>query len=176
VVLGGDAAGATTLDGAIGDVRLAPTAWTAGEAAFDHGNLSSPGTVVSDGPASGGTWFDQGDWATRRPLTVDAGLVATTLADYPLLVQLADTDLGLGTQNDGDDLVFVAADGVTRLDHEIEAWDRGSGTLTAWVRIPILDATDDTEIFLYLDNPSAVDQSDPEGVWGPDADLVLLGN
>jgi hypothetical protein len=78
-------------------------------------------------------------------------------------------------QAGGDDLVFVAADGTTRLDHELEAWDPGSGAVTAWVRLPTLNPSTGTgtELFVYLGNSSAANQEDPEGVWGPDADLVL---
>ena len=65
-------------------------------------------------------------------------------------------------------------DGVTRLDHQVERWDPVTGSLTAWVRVPVLSDTADVVLHLYLGNPTAVDQQDPVGVWGPDADLVLL--
>jgi signal peptidase I len=176
VVLGGDAAGASTLDGLLGEVRLAATAWSADIAGFVDANLRTPTSAVTAAAPTGGTWFDQGDWTIRRPLTVAAAQVAGPLTDYPLLVQVADLDLGANAQTDGDDLVFVDADGLTRLDYEIESWNPGSGALTAWVRLPSVDNVTDTELFLYLGNPGAGDQGDSVGVWGPDADLVLLGS
>ncbi len=175
IVLGGDAAGTSTIDGLLGEVRIGSTAWSAEELAFADANLRSPNATVSASPPTSGIWFDQGDWAMRRPLTVDAAQVAGPLNDFPLLVQLSDLDLGSNAQVDGDDLVFVAADGVTRLDHELESWNAGSGTLSAWVRLPVLDDAVDTRLFVYLGNPSARDQRDPVGVWGPDADLVVTG-
>ena len=176
VVLGGDASGTSTLDGVLGEVHLDDTTWSAAEASFTEANMRTPNLVVTPGSPVSGTWFDQGDWTVRRPLTVDADRVTGPLTDYPLLVHVADPDLGTSAQADGDDLVFTAADGVTRLDHVVEEWNSGPGTLIAWVRVPALDDAADTELFLYLGNPTAVDQGDPTGVWGPDADLVLLGH
>lgn len=125
--------------------------------------------------AVGGSWFDQGDWNLRRPLSVDAEEVDAPLSDFPLLVQLVDADLGTDAQSDGDDLVFVAADGVTRLDHDLEAWDQTTGAITAWVRLPAIDDLADTDLYLYLGNPTAVDQTDPAAVFGTEADLVVNG-
>ena len=73
------------------------------------------------------------------------------------------------------DLVFTGADGTTRLDHAIEAYDPGTGALTAWVSVPVLSGTEDTALFLYYGNPTAVDQQDPSAVFGSDADLQMLG-
>ena len=176
IVLGGDAAGTRTLDGRLGEVQIGSSAWTVDRVGFVEANLRSPTTVVTASTPTSGSWFDQGDWTIRRPLAIDSTQIAGPLNDFPLLVQLADTDLGLNAQPDGDDLVFVADDGITRLDHQIESWEAGTGTLSAWVRMPAIDNVTNTELFVYLANPSAVDQSDPVGVWGPDADLVLIGD
>ncbi len=176
IVLGGDAAGTRTLDGRLGEVQIGSSVWSADRVGFVEANLRSPATVVTASAPTSGVWFDQGDWTIRRPLAIDSAQIAGPLNDFPLLVQLADADLGLNAQPDGDDLIFVAADGVTRLDHQIESWNSGTGILSAWVRIPVIDSNTDTQLFVYLANPTAADQSDPIGVWGPDADLVLIGN
>lgn len=173
VVLGGDAAGSTTLDGTIGHAQISDSAWTAEHIELTASALLSPGATVSGGSPSGGTWFEQGTWSTRWPVVVDADRVAGPLTDYPLLVRLTDAALGSAAQVDGDDLVVTAADGVSRLDHHIESWNAGTGDLTAWVRIPTLDDSSDTTIFLYAGNGTAIDQSDAQGVWGDDADLIL---
>lgn len=175
MTLGGDAAGSRTLDGKLGEARVSDRAWSASEVRFAYQNLLNPGTTVTAGAAAGGTWFAQGTWTVRRPITVDHTLVAGNLTDYPLLVQVTDTSLATAAQADGDDLVFVAADGITRLDYDLESWNGATGALTAWVRLPMLSATTDTELFLYSGNASAVNQEDPVGVWGAESDLVLTG-
>lgn len=173
--LGGDAAGARTLDGKLGEARVSDRAWSASEVRFAYQNLASPGTTVTAGAATGGSWFGQGTWTVRRPITVDHTLVAANLTDYPLLVQMTDSSLIGAAQADGHDLVFVAADSITRLDYDIESWNSATGTLTAWVRIPSLSATADTELYLYSGNAGAANQEDPVGVWGAESDLVLTG-
>lgn len=173
VVLGGDSTGARTLAGALGQARIRFEAVSAANLAFEAANLIDPlGSVVGTAPV-GGTYLTQGTWTERRPLTVSADLADVDLTDFVLLVQVVDADLGSSTQADGGDLVFTAEDGVSRLDHYVESWNGATGALTAWVRIPLLSSSVDTEIFLYSGNPAAVDQTDPVGVWGIDADLVL---
>ena len=54
---------------------------------------------------------------------------------------------------------------MTKLDHEIESYDSATGTLVAWVRIPILSSSADKVIYLNYGNPASPDQSNPPGVW-----------
>lgn len=176
LVVGGDEAGARTLDGEIGQVRLRYVALSPDQIAFESTNLATPNSAIVAGGPIGGTFSDQGDWSLRRPLLIDADLADSDVVDFALLVQLVDLDLGSNAQIDGDDLVFTAADGVTRLDHHLESWNAATGAITAWVRLPLLSSTTDTELFLYLSNPLAGDQNDPIGVWDSEADLVLPGS
>ncbi len=173
LVLGGDPAGARTLAGDLDQVRLRDRAVSVDQLAFEAANLSNPTAVVSAAAVTGGIYRDQGDWLGRRPITISAALADADVVDFPLLVELIDADLGANSAIDGADLVFTAADGVTRLDHDVERWDGATGALTAWVRLPLLSSSVDTAIFLYTGNPSAEDQTDPIGVWGPASDLVL---
>jgi hypothetical protein len=62
-------------------------------------------------------------------------------------------------------VVFTASDGTTKLDHEVEQYTSGTGTLVAWVRIPSLSSTVDTQIYMYYGNPSVGSQANPTGVW-----------
>ncbi len=106
---------------------------------------------------------------------VDSDQVSTDLFDFALMVQVTDARLQAIAQPCACDLVFTGADGTTRLDHVVEAYDPGTGTLTAWVSVPVLSGSEDTQLFLYYGNPTAVDQQDPSAVFGSDADLQILG-
>ncbi|MEZ5227838.1 MAG: DUF2341 domain-containing protein [Acidimicrobiales bacterium] len=128
-------------------------------------------TFVSVGAHETGTWFAQGTWAYRSPIGVEIDPGASALTDFPLLVEFTSPDLVGATQLDGDDVVFTDRDGITRLDHQLESFDSGAGSVTAWVRVPSLDL--DSQLFVYYGNPSAADQSDAENVFGDGADLVL---
>jgi hypothetical protein len=109
-------------------------------------------------------WYDDA-WLYRKKITIDHTRVAADLTDFPMLVQLTDGNLKHGAQADGDDIFFTLADGTDKLSHEIENYDSISGELTAWVKIPFLSATVDTDIFLYYGNAVAADQQSVTDVW-----------
>src|SRR5664279_4319233 len=98
---------------------------TVGQAAF---------TIVS----ASLSWYDPA-WPNRRPITVDHTKVSSSLANFPLLVSLTDAGLkaysaggGVG-KSDGTDILFTGADGVTKLNHEIESYNPTTGQIVAWV-------------------------------------------
>ncbi len=120
-------------------------------------------------------------YSFRKKITINNSLVSGTgdLTDFPLLFSITDTDLrttgngGDVTDANGYDIVFASADGISKLDHQLEKYTATSGEFVAWVRIPTLDFDDDTEIYIYYGNSSVTtDQSanttwsgDYEGVW-----------
>jgi signal peptidase I len=175
VTLGDLTAGTASLDGLLDNVTIATVARSQEWLATEYAMRSAPITFVTVGAAETGTWLGQGTWTYRKPVVVDASAVTGSLTDYPLLVQVTDLTIGAASQADGDDLVFTAGDGTTRLDHEIEAWNVATGELTAWVRVPSLTDAADTTLYLYYGNASAADQQDPAGTFGDDASLVLHG-
>jgi len=175
VTIGDLAVGGGAVDGRIDEVRIETTARSAAWLAATQSNLRVPGGFASVGAVQTGTWFDQSTWAYRKPIQVEAALVPADQVSYPLLVQITDAQLGAGATVDGRDLVFTSADGVTRLDHLVESWDQGTGALSAWVLLPILSASVNTDLYLYYGNSSADAQDDPVAVFGPEADLVLTG-
>ncbi len=175
VAIGDLVTGGGAIDGAIDEVRVETVARSAAWLAAAQANQRTPGSFLSIGAVEGGSWFDQGAWSYRKPIRVESDLIAADQTAYPLLVQVNDAELAAGATVNGRDLVFTAADGTTRLDHAVESWDQGSGALTAWVLVPTLSSTVDTDLFLYYGNTSAASQDDPTAVFGPDADLVLTG-
>jgi len=109
-------------------------------------------------------WYDT-DWQYRKKITINSANVSDNLTNFPVLISLSDPDLITKALANGDDIVFTAADEVTRLSHEIEKFDSGSGNLTAWVKIPSLSAVADTEIYMYYKNPVASNSENVTDVW-----------
>jgi hypothetical protein len=110
-------------------------------------------------------WYDS-NWQYRKKLTIDYTKVGATLSNFPALVSLSsDSDLAAGARSDGYDILFTSADGTTKLDHEIESYTSGAGALVAWVRIPSLSNSADTEIYMYYGNAVASDMQNSAGVW-----------
>ena len=115
---------------------------------------------------AGSSWYNS-SWNYRKAIIIDHTKVtgSTSLTNFPMLVSVTDTDLAVGTQSSGHDILFTASDGATKLNHEIETYTSSSGKLTAWVQVPSLSPTADTAIYVYYGNASAADQQNKTGVW-----------
>ncbi len=95
--------------------------------------------------------------------------MAANLTDFPVLINLpSDADLAADARDDGYDLLFTADDSITKLSHEIELFDGGSGQLAAWVKVPDLSSSVDTVLYLYYGYPSSPNQQNPTDVWSAD--------
>ncbi len=116
------------------------------------------------------------DYSYRKEITVGSSNVSgsSDLTDFPLLVNLTDSDLksvyngGLVFSEDGWDILFTLSDGVTLLDHEIELYTSTTGELVAWVRIPSLSYSSDTDIFIYFGNDNASADPSSTSTWDTD--------
>ena len=161
------------VDGALDELRIDDIARSNAWVSAAASNQRTPSTFAIPGAIQSGTWLGQGSWTYRKPVVVDSSQVSADVGDFTLLVEVTDTELATGAGPGGVDLVFTDADGITRLDHVIEHYDGGAGSLTAWVRLPALTAATDTQLFLYYGNPTAADQQDAAATFGPDGDLTL---
>jgi MSHA biogenesis protein MshQ len=105
----------------------------------------------------------------RKQITIDRSRVRTPsggpLASFPVLFAVVDADIAGRASADGSDIYFVAADGETRLDHEIEKWNPGTGQLVAWVKLPSLPSSEDTVFYVYYGDPAAATPEAPAEVW-----------
>ncbi|MFX0053000.1 MAG: DUF2341 domain-containing protein, partial [Candidatus Hermodarchaeota archaeon] len=124
------------------------------------------------------SWTQPG-FKFRKIITIDSNKVngSESLANFPIYINLSDKNLHDSTkvQADGDDILFTDNLG-TILDHEIELFDQfGNGThahLAAWIKVPNLSATTDTNITMYYGNPALSSQENPEGVWDINYEVV----
>ncbi len=91
-----------------------------------------------------------------------------------MLVSMADSDLRDHASPAGTDLLFTAADGVTRLSYERESFSEKDGRLIAWVRIPALSRSADTTIYLYYGDAGASDQQNATATW--DAHYAIVAH
>jgi hypothetical protein len=114
-------------------------------------------------------------WKYRKPITIDSAMVSQDLTNFPVLIELTDPDLKSKARSDGYDILFTSSDGFFKLDHEFEVYDSSTGYLRAWVKVPSLSSTIDTELYMYYGNPAADNQQNPDGVWA-DYSFVLHFN
>ena len=129
----------------------------------DHYRVWEADDFLAEEP---GGWYVNSCWQYRKKLTLDASLVEADLTDFPVLISFTgDSDLADGAQSDFDDILFTSADGTTKLSHEIEAYDSANGDITAWVKIPSLSSSSDTDIYMYYGCGTACNQQNAAEVW-----------
>jgi hypothetical protein len=104
---------------------------------------------------------------SRKTLTISHQDVAEDLVNFPVLVNIYDTDLRTDTRSDGRDIAFTI--GEETLSHEIELFDQTFNSthahLVAWVNVPLLSGSRDTIITMYYGNPLAPIVYDSGPVW-----------
>jgi hypothetical protein len=121
--------------------------------------------------------WSQSNFKHRKNITIDNTKVSgsAALINFPVLINLNDSDLRTEVQTDGDDIIFTDVSG-TQLDHEIEVFDQSFNSthaqLVTWVRVPSLSATVDTTITMYYGNSTIGSQENPTGVWNNNYNAV----
>jgi len=110
-------------------------------------------------------WWNN-SWIYRKLISIDPSNVAADLADFPVLVELTDSNVAEHARADAWDLVFTGYSLGTRLGHEIESYESGTGHLVAWVNVPIISSTEPTLLYLYYGNPAVtMSQENIAGTW-----------
>jgi len=127
---------------------------------------------ITTGNVDDPSWWSV-HWEYRKLITIDHTKVDGDLSNFPMLVSLyPDNNLSNHAQEDGDDIAFILySDNSTQLNHEIESYD-GEGNLTAWVNIPYLSSSVDTNIWMYYGNPPCDSQENVTGTWNDNYAMV----
>jgi biopolymer transport protein ExbB len=162
---------AAPFHGSIDEVRISSVARSAEWIQTEYNNQKAPAAFytvgIEESPGAGADPLNNG-WSFRKRLTIDSAQIGCDLTNFPLLIKTTDPDL-TQAQGDFDDILFTAADGSTKLDHEIEKYNSATGEIVAWVEVTSVSSTTDTDIYIYYANATAVDQRNPTGagVWEP---------
>ena len=125
---------------------------------------TSRGTTLTKTSAPVVPWYNS-NWQFRKEITIDNTKVASTLTNFPILINVTDTDLKNNALTDGSDILFTACDGSTKLNHEVENFTKSTGSLTSWVQVPTLYNTPNDIIYMYYGNSGATNQQNVAGTW-----------
>ncbi|TAN49942.1 MAG: DUF2341 domain-containing protein [Methylococcaceae bacterium] len=132
-------------------------------------------------PAIALAWWN-GDWSSRKSLTVDAAAsgadVQATLSDVPLLLRLHTGNFGFFAElaDNGKDLRFMLDD-KTALKHHVEKIDAPAELGLVWVKLPTVRGGVSTDAFsMYYGNAGVADASDAKGIYDADQALVFHFN
>lgn len=111
------------------------------------------------GGGSGAPWLS--DYPQRKPIDLFPPY-PDPLDDITLAIVLdRDLDLAAAASPDATDLVITGADGTSRQELEVEAFDPETGGLVAWVRVPHLAGP--TRLYLYYGGAGWA--HDPRAAW-----------
>ncbi len=112
-------------------------------------------------------------WFYQKQITINHELVEGDLMNFPVLINLVDSDLSIKAQDDGDDILFMDdTDFANKLSHEIELYNCSSGELICWVNVSSLSSIEDTIFYMYYGNPSCDNQEEIADTW--DSNYVLI--
>ncbi len=100
----------------------------------------------------------------KKAITVDPAKVTGTLSDFPLWIDLVDAQIGARAKDDGADIFFTSDTGAP-LAHEVQRWDKTSGRLAAWVRIPQLSNAGPKKIYVRYGDPTGAAAPAPATVF-----------
>ncbi len=115
------------------------------------------------------------DYGFSKTIKIAHELVDDTdgadLANFPLLISFTDADLasvangGNVENSNGYDIAFTYKDSLIWLDHEIENYNATTGAYNSWVKIPLLDFDDSTELVMYYGNSNIDSDPSVKSVW-----------
>jgi len=119
-------------------------------------------------------WYNT-NWSYRKKVTIDYTKVSGTgtLFSFPVLIDITDSNLATDAQDDGDDILFTSSNGVTKIDYEREYFNGTTGALVAWVEVPSLSGSSNTDIYMYYDNYEIADQQNANGTWNTNYKMIL---
>ena len=161
------------LDGAVDEIRVSNISRSAAWITTEYNNQNSTSTFESFGPQqryNPTTWYDSG-WKNCKKIVIDHTKVSGDQTNFPVLISNISTDFSIA-QISGNDFIFLNQTNQTKYNHEIESFDRSTGTLVAWVNIPYLSSSVDTTIYLYYGNPTCGNQQNVAGTWPSDYKAV----
>jgi len=109
--------------------------------------------------------FVQG-WSYLKEITIDHDKVDCNLNNFPVYINLTDTDLIDKANDSGDDIIFMDDRGIAnKLNHEIEYYNPVNGNLIAWINVTSISSISNTSFYIYYGNPIAENMENPSGVW-----------
>lgn len=178
LTFGAESDGNTWLDGRLDEIRISNAVRSEDWIVTEYNNQNNPSafhtlSAQETYAASSEPWYGS-NWIYRKKITIEQEQIAgsSALTNFPVLISFTDAHIQSKSQSDGDDLLFTTSDKTTLLSHELETYNSSTGALTAWVKIPSLSATVDTDMYLYYGNPSAASLSSSTSVWGSDYKAV----
>ncbi|MHA2329403.1 MAG: DUF2341 domain-containing protein [Candidatus Hodarchaeales archaeon] len=156
-------------DGILDEVRISRIAHSADWIQTEFDNQYDPTSFISvTSEEVHPYWWADASFGKQKDIVIDKNKVSGDISNFPVLIDIYDSDLRTDVQADAADLMFTDSSNI-KLTHEIELFDQtGNGThahLIAWVNVPILFNNTDSVISMYYGNSNANPQNSDAGIW-----------
>lgn len=93
-------------------------------------------------------------WKSYEIITIDHTRLNGNQSNFPILISIIDSNLQDKTQVYGEDIIFMNNLGISeKLYHEIEYFNRPTGDLIVWINVPFISGVEDTNLYMYYNNP-----------------------
>jgi hypothetical protein len=100
----------------------------------------------------------------RKLITIPHAGWTTDLVGFPVPIDTADPDVGAASRIDGNDIQFTTMAG-DPIPYERVVFEKGTGALVVWVRVPTLFAAQDTKFYLTYGGGGDTDLQDRAATW-----------
>ncbi len=124
--------------------------------AVSFGNI----TKLSDPVECIVNWWN-GSWQYRRWVDI-IDTTGTDRINLPVRISLNGSNIDF-SKTDGDD-IRVIFEG-EKIPYWVESWDDGAETAVIWVKLPYLNASSKSRVWIYYGNPSATSESNKSAVF-----------
>jgi len=161
--------GSSYFNGSLDEIRISNTSRSDDWITTEYNNQNDPNAFISIGSAHELFPRPVNYFKYYKVITIKHTKVSgsKSLNNFPVLIDIYDSDLKSKTQENGNDIAFNYNN--NWLDHQIELYNPSysptQAHLVSWVRIPWLSPSEDTDITMYYGNNTMDSQENPVGVW-----------
>lgn len=110
-----------------------------------------------------GAWYDPA-WTFRKRVVVPANKFTADHAAFRMWIDLIDPDIAASALSNGNDILWTASDGTTKLPHDIDTLDLAHSRIASHV-LAATSASVSNVFYVYYGNAAAADQRNAAGVW-----------
>jgi len=159
-------------DGSIDEICISNVARDASWILVSYNNINNPNSFINlneEKSYPDANWWDE-SWIYRKKIDINHNMINENLENFPVLINIVDSDLSSKAQSDADDIVFTDNNG-EKLNHEIELFEV-DGKLITWVNVTSINSSSDTTIYMYYGNPQSNNQENSLETW--DSNFVMV--
>ena len=102
----------------------------------------------------------------KQKIIIDHTKVTGTLINFPVLIKInSPNPIFLCSEDNGENIYFTGINDNIEYPAEIEYFSKEENSLVAWVKVPILSSSVDTEFYMHYTNSARKRTNNPKDAW-----------